>query len=98
MLQQLPGGLPKIDGVAASLGLSARSLQRRLQQRNLRYQQVLDEVRSELALQLIGGSDRLSLNEVAAYLGFNDQSAMQHAFRRWQGMTPGEYRRRIEAN
>tara|TARA_R110002073_G_scaffold160990_2_gene316619 strand:- start:21678 stop:22691 length:1014 start_codon:yes stop_codon:yes gene_type:complete len=95
VLQQLPGGLPKVDGVAAILGLSARTLQRRLQERNLRYQQVLDEVRSELALQLIGDDDRLSLNEVAAYLGFNDQSAMQHAFRRWQGMTPGQYRKRI---
>ena len=94
VLQQLPGGLPKIDDVAASLDLSARTLQRRLQERNLRYQQVLDEVRSELALQLIRDAS-LSLNEVAEYLGFNDQSAMQHAFRRWQGMTPGQYRRRF---
>lgn len=94
VLQQLPGGLPKVDEIARSLDMSARTLQRRLQERNLRYQQVLDEVRSELALQLI--RDRsLSLNEVSDYLGFNDQSAMQHAFRRWQGMTPGQYRRRL---
>ncbi|MGB1140499.1 MAG: helix-turn-helix domain-containing protein [Halioglobus sp.] len=37
------------------------------------------------------------MNEVADYLGFNDQSAMQHAFRRWQGMTPGQYRRRMRS-
>ena len=95
VLQQLPGGLPKVDAVAASLDLSARTLQRRLQERNLRYQQVLDEVRGELALQLLCDGS-LSLNEVSDYLGFNDQSAMQHAFRRWQGMTPGQYRRRLE--
>lgn len=96
VLQQLPGGLPKVDDVAASLDLSGRTLQRRLQERNLRYQQVLDEVRSELALQLIR-DETLGLNEVADYLGFNDQSAMQHAFRRWQGMTPGQYRRRMRS-
>jgi len=94
VLQQLPGGLPKVDEVAASMELSGRTLQRRLQERNLRFGQVLDEVRSELALQLIR-DDSLGLNEVADYLGFNDQSAMQHAFRRWQGMTPGQYRRRF---
>ena len=35
-----------------------------------------------------------ALSDVADYLGFNDQSALQHAFRRWQGMPPGEYRKR----
>jgi AraC-like DNA-binding protein len=94
VLQQLPGGLPKVEEVARSLDSSARTLQRRLQERNLRFQQVLDEVRSELALQLIRDND-LSLNEVADYLGFNDQSALQHAFRRWQGMTPGQYRKKF---
>ena len=72
---------------------SARTLQRRLNERNLRYQQVLDEVRGELALQLIGDTS-LSLNDMADYLGFNDQSALQHAFKRWHGTTPGRYRKR----
>lgn len=94
VLQQLPGGLPKVEDVAHSLDSSARTLQRRLQERNLRYQQVLDEVRSELALQLIR-DHTLSLNEVADYLGFNDQSALQHAFRRWHGMPPGRYRKKF---
>lgn len=93
VLKQLPGGLPKVDDVANSLQMSARTLQRRLNERNLRYQQVLDEVRGELALQLIGDTS-LSLNDMADYLGFNDQSALQHAFKRWHGTTPGRYRRR----
>lgn len=94
VLQQLPGGLPKVEDVARSLDTSARTLQRRLQERNLRYQQVLDEVRSELAVQLIRDHS-LTLNDLADYLGFNDQSALQHAFRRWQGMSPGQYRKEI---
>ena len=80
--------------MAAALGQSSRTLQRRLQERNLRFQRVLDQVRSELAIQLIEDQD-LSLQDLADYLGFNDQSAFQHAFRRWQAMTPGQYRRRI---
>ena len=59
------------------------------------YQQVLDEVRRELAHQLIH-EQGLDLKDLAHYLGFNDQSAFQHAFRRWEGMTPGQYRRRQE--
>jgi AraC-like DNA-binding protein len=93
VLQQLPGGLPKVQNVAAILDISARTLQRRLGERNLRFQKVLDEVRSELALQLIQNPN-LTLQDMAGYLGFNDQSAFQHAFRRWQGTSPGRYRRR----
>lgn len=92
VLDLLPAGLPKVEEVAARLDLSSRTLQRRLGERNLRFQKILDEVRGELAVQLIRDYT-LSLNEVAQYLGFNDQSAFQHAFRRWQGVTPGRYRR-----
>ena len=92
VLQQLPGGLPKIEEVASALGMSGRTLQRRLRERQLRYQQVLDEVRRELSQQMLGDLT-LELHEIADYLGFNDQSAFQHAFRRWEGMTPGQYRR-----
>ena len=92
VLQQLPGGLPKIEDVAAVVGMSGRTLQRRLRERQLRYQQVLDEVRRELCQQMLKDS-HLELHEVADYLGFNDQSAFQHAFRRWEAMTPGQYRR-----
>ncbi|MEM1402545.1 MAG: helix-turn-helix domain-containing protein [Pseudomonadota bacterium] len=93
VLQQLPGGLPKIEDVAELVGMSGRTLQRRLRERQLRYQQILDEVRRELCQQMLKDA-HLELHEVADYLGFNDQSAFQHAFRRWEGMTPGEYRRR----
>jgi len=95
VLQQLPGGLPKIRQVAAQLDMSSRTLQRRLGERNLRYQKLLDEVRRELAQQLLENRE-LRLQEIALYLGFNDQSAFQHAFRRWEGVSPGEYRRNAE--
>lgn len=96
VLDLLPGGLPKVAAVAEQLDMSSRTLQRRLGERNLRFQKVLDEVRGELALNLIRDG-ALSLDEVADQLGFNDQSAFQHAFRRWQGVTPGSYRRKMQA-
>lgn len=94
ILKQLPGGLPKIGETARALDMSPRTLQRRLQGRHLNYQALLDEVRRELARQLIAKPE-LSLSEVADYLGFNDQSAFQHAFQRWEGTTPGRFRKLI---
>ena len=96
ILKQLPSGLPKIGDTAKALEMSPRTLQRRLQERHLKYQTLLDEVRRELARQLIVKPE-LSLSEVADYLGFNDQSAFQHAFQRWEGTTPGKFRQLIQA-
>jgi len=92
ILKQLPTGLPKIGDTARALQMAPRTLQRRLQDRHIKYQTLLDEVRRELAQQLIV-KPRMSLNEVADYLGFNDQSAFQHAFKRWEGTTPGRFRK-----
>ena len=92
ILKQLPFGLPKICDTAKALDMTPRTLQRRLQERHLKYQTLLDEVRRELARELVIKPD-LNLSEVASYLGFNDQSAFQHAFRRWEGTTPGKFRK-----
>jgi AraC-like DNA-binding protein len=92
ILNQLPFGLPKIDDIAKALDMTPRTLQRRLQERQLQYRTLLDDVRRELARELVLKPD-LNLSEVADYLGFNDQSAFQHAFQRWQGTTPGKFRR-----
>ena len=91
ILNQLPFGLPKIDAIAKALGTTPRTLQRRLLERQLKYQILLDDVRRELARGLIVKPD-LTLSDVANYLGFNDQSAFQHAFQRWEGTTPGKFR------
>lgn len=95
--QQLHEGLPKVAQVASRLDISARTLQRRLGERNLNYQKVLDEVRGELALTLIREGS-MSFNDIALHLGFNDQSAFQNAFRRWQGVSPGRYRRQLRTS
>jgi AraC-like DNA-binding protein len=96
ILKQLPFGLPKIRDTAKALDMTARTLQRRLQERYLKYQTLLDEVRRELARELVVKPE-LNLSEVADYLGFNDQSAFQHAFQRWEATTPGKFRKIAEA-
>ena len=74
--------------------LSQRTLQRRLQEENSSFQQLLDETRRELAVQYLAQPDR-SLLEIAYLLGFADPSNFFRAFRRWFGTTPGEYRSRL---
>lgn len=93
---QLPFGLPKIGDTAAALDMTARTLQRRLQERQIKYQGLLDDVRRELARELVIKPE-LMLSDVADYLGFNDQSAFQHAFKRWENTTPGKFRKLIDA-
>jgi len=95
ILNQLPFGLPKIGDTASALNMTARTLQRRLQERHLKYQGLLDDVRRELARELMLKPE-LILSEVADYLGFNDQSAFQHAFKRWENTTPGKFRKLME--
>lgn len=91
--QQLPVGAP-MAGVAAELGLTERSLRRRLSAAGTGYQEVLDQVRSALARSLLGGRATIPVADVAARLGYADAGAFTHAFRRWTGTTPAAYRGR----
>ncbi|WP_339461990.1 AraC family transcriptional regulator [Pseudomonas sp. EA_105y_Pfl2_R69] len=87
----LPQGEPRREVVAQALHLSQRTLQRRLQEEGSSFQQLLDDTRRELAQQYLA-QPALSLLEVAYLLGFADPSNFFRAFRRWFGLTPGEYR------
>ena len=84
-------GDAKVASVARELALSERSLQRRLNSEGTSFREVLDEVRSDLALRLLGegGAD---VREVAFTLGFSEPSAFHRAFKRWTGKTPVAYR------
>ena len=83
----------EIDGVAAQLALSTRSLQRRLQGEGLSFSELVEQVRRELAEQHL--ADRtLDLADIALLLGYSEQSAFQRAFKRWTGLTPAQWRAR----
>ena len=90
--QRLPWGAPMTE-VAAALGLSERTLRRRLAAAGVSYQTLLDEVREALAGSLLGGRATLPVAEVATRLGYADASSFIHAHRRWTGQSPTERRR-----
>lgn len=79
------------ETLAKVLGMSVRSLQRRLRERELSYQQILTEVRKGAAQRLLAQPAR-NIAEVASALGY-DLSAFNRAFRSWTGMSPTDYRK-----
>jgi AraC-like DNA-binding protein len=81
----------RLGGVAEDLGLTARTLQRKLQEAGVGFQQVLEQTRHELALDYLR-QRHLSLVDIAFLLGYQDQSAFSHAFKEWTGRSPGSYR------
>lgn len=84
-------GKPRLSSVARLLAVSERSLQGKLKDEGTTYQAVLDSVRQQLATAYLE-DDKLSLAEVAFLLGYADQSAFNHAFRKWTGDSPLRFR------
>ncbi|KIV72184.1 Transcriptional regulator, AraC family [Pseudomonas sp. FeS53a] len=87
----LKDGLPRKERVAEKFHMTVRTLQRHLQQAGTSYQQILDELRQELAEHYLLRSD-LAIQDIAAYLGFTESRSFHRSFKAWTGQTPGEYR------
>lgn len=88
----LPRGGVRAADVAAQLAMSDRTLRRRLREEGTSYQEVLDDVRAELARRHLSDGGR-GVEETALALGFSDASAFTKAFRRWTGHTPAGFAR-----
>src|SRR5262249_21950149 len=82
----------QIDQIARELGLTPRSLQRRLKDEDSSFQIVRDEVRRDLAISYL--ERQLPVTEISFLLGFSDLSAFCRAFKRWTGVAPLESRNR----
>lgn len=87
----LSDGVPRMAVVARRLGLSERTLQRRLGEEGLSFQDIVEGARRALAEGLLVHSD-YALAEVAFLTGFSEQSAFTRAFKRWCATTPAAYR------
>ncbi|MWV11360.1 helix-turn-helix domain-containing protein [Pseudomonas sp. R-28-1W-6] len=85
------GRYPTLEQLAEEFHLSERTLIRRLRDEGGSYQQLLDEVRQELACWLLLNTP-LSVEAVAERLGYQDSSNFSRTFRRWLGMTPNAWR------
>lgn len=84
-------GLAGFDQVASALNMSAPTLRRRLKREGISYQQLKDECRKEAAIAYLSRPE-LSINAVAALMGFTDPSAFHRSFKKWTGQPPGQYR------
>lgn len=89
--RSLSEGVPSISDVARHLGMSGRTLQRRLSEQGHSYQKLVDETRRRLAQRFLRQTD-YSLAEVAFMTGFAEQSSFTRAFKRWSGQAPRSYR------
>jgi AraC-like DNA-binding protein len=89
--QHLTGRRPNIEDIAGALHISARTLQRRLQDEGSSFQRVLGEARRHLARHYLNNST-LELNEAAYLLGYEDGNSFVRAFRSWEGVPPARWR------
>jgi YesN/AraC family two-component response regulator len=90
--EELCGGNPTLEHLAARLHMSPRTLHRRLGEEGTGFRQVLAQLRRELAARHLHDA-RLAISEIAFLLGFSEVSAFHRAFRRWTGWRPLAYRR-----
>jgi len=84
-------GMPSLEQLAANFNTSTRSLQRRLNEEGVTYQQLTDAMRQSLAIHYLG-TGQYAVKEVAYMLGYNELSAFTRAFRRWTGTTPARFK------
>jgi len=87
----MKGIKPTLDSVSKALALSKRSLQANLHNEKTTFRKCLEKVRQQTALDYLLRPD-VSLCDVAFLLGYSEQSAFNHAFKRWTGKRPQDYR------
>jgi AraC-like DNA-binding protein len=81
-----------LSAVARHLKMSTRTLRRRLQEEGTSYRDVVDGLRTQMAIKYLRDTD-LSVEEIAFSLGFSDAVSFRQAFRRWTKAAPNEFRR-----
>jgi len=79
--------------VSAHLGISSRTLHRKLAEKGIRFSALIDDMRYQMAKQYLDEGE-LSINNIAEKLGYAEQSAFTRAFKRWSGITPIAYTKR----
>jgi len=89
--RSLAGKRPALEPIAQELGMSARTLQRRLTAADITFQQLVEDARRELARHYLKHS-AVELNEIAYLLGYEEASSFFRAFHGWESTSPGEWR------
>lgn len=96
LLLSTPGEFPKLDIIAQNLNIGTRTLRRRLKSLDTSYQKILDDVKRELAIEYLQTTN-LSIQEISDLLGYSEVTNFRRAFVKWVGVSPYQYRKRVEA-
>ncbi len=91
IVDQLSSGRATIKKIAADLGTSERTLNRRLAEQGISFEQLVDDIRKDLAMSYLNEGN-VQLQELAFLLGFSTHASFTSAFKRWTGKTPSETR------
>ncbi len=91
----LAGARPDVSAVARELGLSDRTLQRRIDDDGTTFRKLLLEARQEQAREYLNRPD-IDVAEVAYLLGYEDSNSFYRAFRTWEGTTPSQLRAELK--
>ena len=89
--RSLASGQPGLSDVARQLGMSDRTLQRRITQEGSTFRDLLAEARRNLSRHLLT-DPAIDIDEVACLLGYQDTTSFYRAFREWEGMPPARWR------
>ncbi|MCO1336431.1 AraC family transcriptional regulator [Microbulbifer sp. OS29] len=92
LMDLMPIGELSQDNVANILGISSRSLHRKLKEQGTSYQMILDETRKYQAIQYLKEQE-LPITTITYRLGFYDISSFSRSFKKWTGKSPREYRK-----
>jgi len=90
---EMQGEFPSIETIAAKMAISSRTLHRRLTREGTSFQEIKDDIRRDAAIAYVN-REELTINAVSILMGFQDTSAFYRAFKKWTGVSPGEYRSR----
>jgi AraC-like DNA-binding protein len=85
-------GIASLEDIAANFNSSPRTLQRKLQEEGVSFQQLADSVRKSIAMHYLQ-TGNYPVKEVSHILGYNELSAFTRAFKRWTGKTPGDFQK-----
>ena len=91
IIDALPSGIPGISHIGSHMGMSTRTLTRRLTAHGISYRNLVKSTQEKISKDLLKNSS-YSIGEIAFQTGFSEQSAFSRAFKRWTGKSPVEYR------
>lgn len=94
MMACMPASFPTLQQTAAAFRMSARTLQAKLKEENTSFNDLASSVRKEWAITYLKKPE-YAASEIAYLLHYSEPSAFHQAFKKWTGLTPGQYRRKI---